>query len=169
MGIVVAGYFVSQPGKGTAEWHKRGYLQSYQRMMQNTLKQKLQRLYRWATRRPPASAHSSAWVNDARAFEHHLTSLIQLGYVHKARISLTNETAENVMKTFYRGRNPDDTVLRFINISPDGAHNVQIIGPPSALPTIAAAIRQADRAETPPLDLLMIETAIRQANMPEAK
>jgi len=139
--IAVAAYVVSQPKEGSVEYHKREYLKAFERICQNTLRQKLQRVYRRVARRaaPPETRRA-----DYKAFDHHITSLIRLGYLQKARISLTNAAAADAMNAGYGGRSANQAIRDFINISPAAPQIVLIIAPRSDVPIIEAAIRQAD-------------------------
>jgi hypothetical protein len=141
LGIAAVVYVGTQPRKGTVEWHKREYLNSFERMTQNTWKQKLTRFYRRVARRALPREDRRA---DYKAFDHHLTSLIGLGYLQKARVSLTNAAATNALRARYRGRHADEAIRDFVNVSPVGPQEVMIIAPPSELPAIEAAIRQVD-------------------------
>jgi len=143
--IGVAVYFLSQPKEGTVEWHKSQYLKTLKRLSQDTWTDKLQRVYRRITRRPsPVPWDSDAFSSDVKAFEHHLNSLVRLGFLQEARVSLTNARALNAKQAGFFGRHADEELRRFIAIGTEGDRIVHIVAPPSDLPRIEAAIRQAD-------------------------
>jgi len=139
--IGVTVYFLSQPKKGTVEWHKKEYLKAADRLAVNTWKYKLKRVYRRIAKRPPpGSWDADAYRSDVKVFEQHQASLVRLGYLQEARVSLT-AFSENAIPARYFG---DEARRRFIAVSRGGPHVVHIIAPPSDLPKIEAAIRHVD-------------------------
>ena len=139
--IGVTVYFLSQPKKGTVEWHKKEYLKAADRLAVNTWKHKLKRVaFRVTGRLLRDSWDADAYRSDVKAFEQHQASLVRLGYLQEARVSLT-AFSENAIPARYFG---DEARRRFIAVSRGGPHVVHIIAPPSDLPKIEAAIRHVD-------------------------
>jgi hypothetical protein len=140
--IGVAVYFLSQPKKGTVEWHKKEYLKAADRLAVNTWKHKLKRVaFRVTGRLLRDSWDADAYRSDVKAFEQHQASLVRLGYLQEGRVSLTNAFSENAIPARYFG---DEARRGFIAVSREGPQVVHIIAPPSDLPKIEAAIRRVD-------------------------
>ena len=80
----VAVSFAFRPRKGSVQWHKKEYLKAADRLSENTLKHKLQRIaFRvtgWLLR---DSWDANAYRSDAKTLEQHQASLVQLGYLAK--------------------------------------------------------------------------------------
>ena len=145
--IGVAAYFLSQPKEGTIEWHKREYLKTLERLSHNTWKHKVQRVYCRVARRPFFQSDLETYRSDIRTFEGHQASLVRLGYLQEARVSLTNAFGTNGVDASavrYLGRDEDEALRRFTIIRTNGLKVVHITAPPSVLPIVEAAVRKAD-------------------------
>ena len=127
--IGLAGYVFWEPGRGTIEWHKKKYLKAFERLSRTSDE------------------------DNIKVMEEHLSSLLELGYVQTARVSLTNTLAWDAIRAAYSGPNADEcfgpysAAYNFVFVDPDGDYGVNIVAPASRLRIVEAAIRQADVPE----------------------
>jgi hypothetical protein len=98
--IGVAAYILSQPRKGTVEWHKANYMKCFNRMWGNTLWEKTQRVARRVVGLPPPQPDPQA-ANEALS---HLSALVELGYLSERRYAITNRSLNDVLSRTLHAR-----------------------------------------------------------------
>jgi hypothetical protein len=92
--IGVAAYVLSQPKKGTVEWHKANYMKCFNRMWGNTLWWRTERIARRVAGLPPPAKPDPRAANEALS---HLSALVELGYLSERRYAITNRSLNDVL------------------------------------------------------------------------
>src|SRR5215207_9499521 len=90
IGVVV--FFLSQPKKGSVEWHKREYLAS----------RESRKFEDWIGRGPPV-IRNAYWDRKWKRGEFHHHQLINLGYLEERIFVISNRPTRDVMRAVFRG------------------------------------------------------------------
>jgi hypothetical protein len=99
--IGVAAYVLSQPKKGTVEWHKAKYMKCFNRMWGNTLWERTGRVARRVVGLPPPAKPDPRAANEALS---HLSALVELGYLSERRYAITNRSLNDVLSRTLHAR-----------------------------------------------------------------
>lgn len=147
--VVIAGlaFFVSQPKKGSVEWHKREYLAAWDRIEEKTWSDRVRRVYQRVMNVPEGTSRSASdkFHLAAESADQHLAALVRLGYLKTIRVDVTNREISHVSGVaVYNGRTAAEVAREFIDIAAAGPRAIAITAPAKRLPEIEAAIRKAD-------------------------
>jgi hypothetical protein len=134
--IGVAAYFLSQPRKGSVEYHKREYLRINKRGSSVP----------WVDRRSvPHIVGSFYGWRLSRQSDFHYSALIEAGYLRKSVFMISNSPALDVLQAARIEWPPH--VIEIIRISWD-TNRITITAPSDWIEKLGPAIREADAPET---------------------
>jgi hypothetical protein len=89
MGVVgVAVFFISQPRKGSVEWHKREYTAAANRLAENRLVDRLKSAFYRVTGRARGGNPAARESRDVARMEEHRKALVQLSYFTEKQFAL---------------------------------------------------------------------------------
>jgi hypothetical protein len=96
LAVVVIGagaFFLSQPKKGSVEWHKREYLAVRKRLFNDTWPDRMRSFYHRITKTPPSRRQISAAESDelTRRMQESWRSLVALGYLNRQEFYLAHQ------------------------------------------------------------------------------
>jgi len=137
--VVVTGmgaFFVSQPERGTVEWHKREYLASVDRIYGDAFLMRIRRIYS-----PPS-------MNDAGAMRRHKEALIDLGWMQRREFVISHWTKR--MRLVVAQLNPQKGKNPYTEASielRDGPLRVLVTALAAEMPRWEKLIREADVPE----------------------
>ena len=101
IGVVV--FFLSQPKKGTVEWHKREYLGAWKILREETWAARIKAIYYRVTK---AVRPTPIWGDQEEQAEGKLrsnqTALIRLGYFAQHRVALSNRSSMQLLNDFMK-------------------------------------------------------------------
>jgi type II secretory pathway component GspD/PulD (secretin) len=140
--IAVLVSFMSQPKKGTVEWHKKEYLAAKDRATGSTWRDRIKRVYHKITKTtPPSERWGLKQQKNAETMSSNFTALLRMGYLTKRTFILSNrhgyDLEDTVRKSFDFGRNAF--------IWTESTTNALIIAAPSAvMPHLEDFVRKMD-------------------------
>lgn len=146
--IGIAAYMLSQPKKGTVQWHKAKYMECVNRMWGTTLWGRVQRYAKQTVGIAAPEIPDRRAQTEARS---HLSALVDLGYLSERRYVITNTSLNDVLARTYQQR--------------------RIFGRTYLPPDLTERVEGADRLVVTALpDLaLQYDDLIRQADAPPVK
>jgi hypothetical protein len=91
--IGVLAFWVSQPKKGSVEWHKREYLAARKRLFDDTWADRMRNFYCRITKTPHSGRHLSAaeWDKLTQRMQDSWESLVALGYLNRHEFYLAHQ------------------------------------------------------------------------------
>ena len=91
--IGVMAFFLSQPRKGSAEWHKREYLAARKRLFDDTWADRMRTVYYGITKTLHSKRQVSAaeWDELTRRMQESWRSLVAFGYLKRHEFHLTHQ------------------------------------------------------------------------------
>lgn len=91
--IGVLGFFLSQPKRGSVEWHKREYLAVRKRLFNDTCADRMRTVYYRITKTPSSRRQISAaeWDELGRRMQESWGSLVTLGYLNRHEFYLAHQ------------------------------------------------------------------------------
>jgi len=157
----VATYMLSQPKKGTVEWHEKEYLRC-------SKGPRLERVVNFVKRRigmePSYRGMPEAQMERER---HHRRALIDLGYLVESEFVLSNQTVDGVLSSAHQAMRRDP---RFARVRMDFLH-VEYAIPVNVTRGGANTFERTNKIVVVAHreDFEFIADAIRKADVPEAK
>jgi hypothetical protein len=146
LGVGVVGYVLSQPRKGSLEWHKREYLRAWKRVTGSTLRDRIQYVYFSSTKKP-----EKVWgqPKDLEKFFTNQAVLVQLGYLEARQFTVTNLPARDLTERFF-GEFAENQ-LDFVDVEyskrPE-SNDMIVIAPRTFMPTVEEWIRKMDAPQS---------------------
>jgi len=140
IGVVV--FLLSQPNRGSVEWHKREYLAARDRATGSTWRDRVKRVYHNIRKTaPPPESWGLQQQKNAEKMSSNFTALLRIGYLTKRRFVLNNQLGSEVenaiRKAFDCGRNA------FVRI--ESTTNVVLIAAPTAImPQLEEFVQKTD-------------------------
>ena len=145
--IGVAAYVISQPRKGTIEWHKAKFMKCFNRMWNDTLWGRTERLAKRLVGFPPPPTPHPGAATEARS---HLSALVALGYLAERRYVITNRSLNDVLGQTYQRRRVLGRKHHPLHLTErvEGADQLAIVALPEVALQYDDLIRQADVPKT---------------------
>jgi hypothetical protein len=126
--IGVAAYVLSQPQKGTVEWHKRNYLRAAKTVRGQTLSARMSALYyRMRKTSPVETATELDAEQRLRSSQRHL---IQLGYFSQQRFVLNSQTALQVLDSFIKTPFGQRQNWEWVDVQEEGTNVIVVTARP---------------------------------------
>jgi len=141
--IGAVAFFLSQPKKGSVEWHKRGYLDACKRLNEETLADKAKQFLNRITGRKVVR---QVWPRDAyERVQTHRAALLTLGYLGQQGFDLTNCSRAQLLSSpafafAVRGSQPE-----FLLVTIQDTNSLHIIAVREDMPLFVEAIRKVDK------------------------
>lgn len=154
MVIGVAAYFLSQPRRGSVEYHKREYLKTVARWEEKRIVDRLKDAY-YRMRNVTPDRDMNTFMANLDTMHHHAACLVRLGYLAEFQYASTNgrHAIFRIMNCGYNYRNQylerADVMRDFTLIGEPSSNVISVIARPSDLPAIETAIRKADATMWP--------------------
>lgn len=142
--IGVVAFVVSQPKRGSVEWHKREYISSFNGMLERRFKDKVKRLYVRVTKRrvPPMSdSERMVFEKDVNAQR---KALADLGYIVDRTFTISNCPVIAVVDALMLPANVSKAGGPFTVAVVVNADRILISGPGTDVPKWEALIRRMD-------------------------
>jgi hypothetical protein len=139
--IGVVAFYLSQPKKGTVEWHKREYVDAWKRVNEQTLADKAKQFLNRIAGRKVARR---AWTRDNERVQSHRAALLTLGYLEQQAFDLTNCSRGQVLSSpafafAYRLHR------EFVMITAQDTNTLHVIAVREDMPLFVEAIRKVDK------------------------
>ena len=147
--IGVVAFFVSQPKKGSVEWHKREYRDVMNQLSGRSVGQRFWRLRRQLT---GESVYTDLPADISSRWEFHKQFLLDAGYLEQRAFRLTNAATFDPGVMYSAGQkmipNERMRLSLFVPSIQRGTNVVNILGPREDMPIWEEVIRQADVPES---------------------
>jgi len=99
--LIVIAFFLSQPRRGSIEWHRREYLAAANRLAENRFVDRLKRaLYRTMGKTPGKPQTARVETANAVRIEEHRKALVQLGYLVENQFALKYRAVDQIKGPF---------------------------------------------------------------------
>jgi hypothetical protein len=146
LGAVVIGmvaFFLSQPTKGSVEWHKREYLDAWKRLNEQTLTDKVKHfLNRIAGRK----VTRQVWPReDHERVQSHRAALLTLGYLDQQAFDFTNCSRAQVLSSPAFAFAHRGSQREFVMVTIQDTNTLHIIALREDMPLFVEAIRKVDK------------------------
>jgi hypothetical protein len=142
--IGVTGYLLSQPRKGTVEWHSR----EYRRACAGYGRYRLQHAMNAVRRRLGLVSHFQWRIADLRKEKEHQTALINLGFLKESTFVVSNHPSDTVSfaATLAIEWNSSFAGLtgEFVSITRPETNVIRIVAEPKDTPLVMSLIRECD-------------------------
>ena len=133
--IGIAVFFVSQPERGSVEWHKREYLRA----------EEWSRVERWIHINAPYKLEKAQARRKSEQRERHLKALFELGYLEERVFVLSNSLTKERANAFWTLHDVfTNDALGVSCIRDMGTNTITVVGLREQMPQWQEAIRKMD-------------------------
>lgn len=145
--IGVVAFFLSQPKKGSVEWHLQEYQAARRYLFGRTISAQLDRLYWRVTKQTSPLGRKRETLLQGRRMESNMVALVGAGYFAERRFVVTNDQVDRVYRSLLQQPifRPGDAEITWVGSAMLGEPaRIVVIARPQDMSKIQDLIREAD-------------------------
>jgi hypothetical protein len=146
VGVAVLVYVVSQPKKGSVEWHKREYRVAMDHWMGRSFSERARQLYAKVFGVPGRERAIAEFHRKARIVDRHQRALIRLGYLEEQMFIASNTPVANLSAAIDVVARKTVTNHDFFVVALSGSNGIKVVNIKGNLPPQEEVWRVIDLA-----------------------